>query len=55
MQGRVAELIRRELEHDGLSVIISVRDCIESVRRRKEHDRHAREEQDQARLEGANR
>ncbi|HVL68259.1 MAG TPA: thiamine pyrophosphate-dependent enzyme [Vicinamibacterales bacterium] len=30
-----AELIRREIEHPGLSVIVAVRECVESVRARK--------------------
>jgi indolepyruvate ferredoxin oxidoreductase alpha subunit len=36
-------LIRQELEHHGLSVIIAVRECIEAARRRKsaEHRRAA--------------
>jgi indolepyruvate ferredoxin oxidoreductase alpha subunit len=31
----LAELIRKEVAHPGLSVIITVRECLESVRRRK--------------------
>jgi indolepyruvate ferredoxin oxidoreductase alpha subunit len=46
LRDQVAELIRREVEHPGLSVIVTVRECIESVRRRKEHERHEREEQE---------
>lgn len=31
----LAGVLRRELEHRGLSVVIPVRECIEHVRRRK--------------------
>jgi indolepyruvate ferredoxin oxidoreductase alpha subunit len=34
-----AEVIRREIEHKGLSVIVMVRECLESVRRRKQEAR----------------
>lgn len=33
--GELVEVLRRELEHRGLSVVIPVRECIEHVRRRK--------------------
>jgi len=33
--GELAELIRKELAHPGLSVIIAVRECIESARKHK--------------------
>ncbi len=33
--GDVAELIRREVAHPGLSVIIAVRECVESARKHK--------------------
>lgn len=36
-----AEIIRREIEHKGLSVIVMVRECLESVRRRKAEARRA--------------
>jgi indolepyruvate ferredoxin oxidoreductase alpha subunit len=32
---QLADLIRREIEHRGLSVIIAVRECLESVRKKK--------------------
>ncbi len=32
---RMAQLIRKEVEHQGLSVIISVRECVERTKRRK--------------------
>ena len=32
---QIAELMRREIEHRGLSVIITVRECLESVRKKK--------------------
>ena len=31
----VADVLRREIEHDGLSVVIGVRECIQSARKRK--------------------
>jgi len=34
-----AEVIRREVEHKGLSVIVMVRECLEHVRRRKQEAR----------------
>jgi indolepyruvate ferredoxin oxidoreductase alpha subunit len=37
------ELIRREVAHQGLSVIIAVRECIEAARRRKAEERRAAE------------
>lgn len=30
-----AEIIRREIEHHGLSVIIAVRECVETAKKRK--------------------
>ena len=35
----MAATIRREMEHPGLSVIISARECVESARRRKSEKR----------------
>ncbi|MCP4655964.1 MAG: indolepyruvate ferredoxin oxidoreductase [bacterium] len=37
--GELAELIRREVKHHGLSVIIALRECIESVRKKKKKQR----------------
>ena len=37
--GELAELIRKELAHPGLSVIIAVRECIESARKHKAEGR----------------
>ncbi|GMV05306.1 MAG: indolepyruvate oxidoreductase subunit IorA [Gemmatimonadota bacterium] len=39
----LAELIRREVEHRGLSVIITVRECLESARKRKREAKVAEE------------
>ncbi len=38
MQRRIAanaELLRREMEHRGLSVVIAVRECLETARRKR--------------------
>jgi indolepyruvate ferredoxin oxidoreductase alpha subunit len=32
---QIADLMRREIEYRGLSVIITVRECLESVRKKK--------------------
>jgi len=37
-----AEVIRREIEHEGLSVIVMVRECLESVRKKKQAARRKR-------------
>ncbi|NJD19323.1 MAG: indolepyruvate ferredoxin oxidoreductase [Gemmatimonadetes bacterium] len=37
--GEVADLIRREVAHPGLSVIIAVRECVESARRHKAEEK----------------
>jgi indolepyruvate ferredoxin oxidoreductase alpha subunit len=37
-----AEVIRHEIEHEGLSVIVMVRECLESVRKKKQAARRKR-------------
>ena len=34
-EDEIAEAIRKEIEHDGISVVILIRECIEAVRKRK--------------------
>jgi TPP-dependent indolepyruvate ferredoxin oxidoreductase alpha subunit len=40
----LAAILRRELEHPGLSVVIGVRECIVAARHRKARERAARVE-----------
>jgi TPP-dependent indolepyruvate ferredoxin oxidoreductase alpha subunit len=35
---RMADVMRREIDHPGLSVIVTVRECIETARARKQTD-----------------
>jgi indolepyruvate ferredoxin oxidoreductase alpha subunit len=36
---RLAEILRRELDHRGLSVVIAGRECLEAARKRKQEER----------------
>jgi indolepyruvate ferredoxin oxidoreductase alpha subunit len=38
-----AEVIRKEIEHEGLSVIVMVRECLEHARRRKQEARRKKQ------------
>jgi indolepyruvate ferredoxin oxidoreductase alpha subunit len=38
-----AEVIRKEIEYDGLSVVVMVRECLEHARRRKQEARRKKQ------------